>query len=350
MEIGDENRDPNLAHCAGGAKITTGKRTTNTKADGATRKNKAAKLEHHHESCSTGLALTFEVVDHGERFQLSVDDTVFGLMNAACEFWLTKRRRGDGGVYSHLWKVSDCESGRHYYGPDHFSTKKHETSNDSTPLRELMRLDSTFPVLSIEYDQGDTSYFQLEVVDHHEVDARTHAKLPRALPRVVEPVDSPILTAEEVSVSEAYRKRLSKTEETEYSPNQDCVIKANPHPWGHQEKQALSYLINAGVGFSKAWNQYLQHTLLFRSKGSTTGMYYQTKKRSAKYCDVSAREQRLHDAKRVLRNVRKQCLATPLRFAQVSNREEWQAAVWSRIDQSLPLLVPNGRGGFSRAV
>lgn len=331
MDVGDENRDPNLDHhdaSNGGAEITSKRTAANSNTEEAS-KSKAAKLEHPESCVKKYVALTFEVVEYGVRFQLSVNDTVFGLMNTVCEYWLDKRRHCDGDVYAHLWTISDRKSNRHYYGPHQLGSEKHETAEHSTPLNELMNPDGTFPVLSVVYDMGNTDVFELEMVKKSGVAAKTYAKLPRVLPKKREPVDAPILTAEEIVASEAYRTRVSEAQETEYSPAQECVIKANPHPWRFGEKQAISCLIKAGMGFSKAWNQYLQHTLLFRTKGSASNMYYQMKKYYEKSNDASAREERLRDARRVLRSVRKQCLETPLRFAKYRNEEEYVAALRS---------------------
>ena len=67
------------------------------------------------------------------------------------------------------------------------------------------------------------------------------------------------------------RRRKEGTTETVFSRKQGCVIKAQAPGWSQLEDKAIMYLQYAGLKFTKAWNQYLCHTFLGRTKSSTSG-------------------------------------------------------------------------------
>jgi hypothetical protein len=59
------------------------------------------------------------------------------------------------------------------------------------------------------------------------------------------------------------------------------MIKASGREWHQKEEDALTLLAMAGITFDNAWNELLQHTMLFRSKTSASGRYYKNKKETA---------------------------------------------------------------------
>ena len=82
-----------------------------------------------------------------------------------------------------------------------------------------------------------------------------------------------LFTAVEIEESEKHRQLLARTPQTTYSRCQRKVIVAPAPLWSLEETTALTLLIYAGVTFTKAWNQYLQHSLLWRTKATSSGEY-----------------------------------------------------------------------------
>lgn len=80
-----------------------------------------------------------------------------------------------------------------------------------------------------------------------------------------------LFTAAEITESTNHRTKLGG--QTTYSRAQRKVIAAPAPNWCLEETHALILLIYAGVKFTKAWDQYLQHTLLWRSKGTSSGEF-----------------------------------------------------------------------------
>lgn len=77
------------------------------------------------------------------------------------------------------------------------------------------------------------------------------------------------LTEEEIKASINWRELRLDHPEMEYSRCQKKIISASPPNWDSQtEEKALIFLIYTGYSFTKAWNGFLEHTLLQRSKVS----------------------------------------------------------------------------------
>lgn len=75
----------------------------------------------------------------------------------------------------------------------------------------------------------------------------------------------------DVEIAESINHRKKLISQTVYSRRQQKVIPAPAPDWTINETNALILLIYADVKFTKAWDQYLQHTLLWRSKATSSG-------------------------------------------------------------------------------
>ena len=80
-------------------------------------------------------------------------------------------------------------------------------------------------------------------------------------------------TSLEIEQSEKHRQLLAGTTQTTYSRTQRKIIAAPAPKWSLEETSALTLLIYADVTFTQAWNQYLQHSLLWRTKATSSGEY-----------------------------------------------------------------------------
>ena len=279
-------------------------------------------------------AVRVYLLDVGGAVQIEAreDNTLFELMDALCTAWLDKSQRpGDGGVYDHLWQFSFNR--REYEGPQPtVDCKNAETEGKSTALSEL-RLTPGESVLRVIYDWGYSTNFDIRVVSCSTVAADVARDFPREAPQ--RPVDGPFLTAGEIAASVDHRALLESTPETEFSTNQERVIKAQSRPWSDGEQMALTLLSMSGMKFAAAWRALLQHTLLFRAKTNASQRFYRLRRDARQgmpfLVGATPPEQALARAKRLLRNVRLVCLAARPRVARFQNMDEYKADLWRRM-------------------
>lgn len=280
-------------------------------------------------------AVRVYLLDVGGAVQIEAreDNTLFELMDAICTAWLDKSKRpGDGGVYDHLWQFRF--KGREYEGPQPtVDCKNAETEGKSTALSEL-RLTPGESVLQVIYDWGYSTNFDIRVVSCSTVAADVTSAFPREAPQ--RPVDDgPFLTASEIAASVAHRALLQSTPETEFSRNQERVIKAQSRPWSDGEQMALTLIAMSGMKFAAAWKALLQHTLLFRAKTNASQRFYRLRRDARQgmpfLVGPTPPKQALARAKRLLRNVRLVCLAARPRVARFQNMDEYKADLWRRM-------------------
>ena len=113
--------------------------------------------------------------------------------------------------------------------------------------------------------------------------------------------------------------------------------------WSCHETAAMSLLIEAGVGFMKAWKTFLQYAFLDRSEAATSNKYYATKKHAAPLVDPStaSKATRLAKAFRFLESIREGMLNTE----SIAYLEGLSAKAWSdfhRYEEYTRLLHKRG--------
>jgi hypothetical protein len=135
--------------------------------------------------------------------------------------------------------------------------------------------------LRFTYDEGRPTVLACRVQSIHNVTDAVAATLPKAVRPPPPPVE---FSAAEMAESAAYRVRKANANEQEWSRSQERVIPAQPPSWEYAELEGVDLLIKAGITFTKAWNTYLEHSLLVRTKATTSG----------KWCVCSVRLRRVH--------------------------------------------------------
>ncbi len=220
---------------------------------------------------------------------------------------------------AHLWEIRECGTSNFYTIDNHY---RRGADPRKAILKDLKRTAAGGKLdFFVTYDMGSTTTFQLHFVGDELVDDATAKLLPRAQVKFVD-VTQPLLTPEEVKASLEYRKRMLSVVETEYSRKQRKVIPAQPRGWETDEVKVLIGFINMGLGFTKAWDTYLQHCLLFRGQGTASGKYFQLKK--ATYMHQHA-PSTLPEIFPMLRKIREACLKAGVRVARFQNHEEYRA-------------------------
>ncbi len=81
--------------------------------------------------------------------------------------------------------------------------------------------------------------------------------------------------------------------------------------------------------FTRAWDRYLRHAFLFRSKESTSGKWYAEKKLGFTKSALS-HEQTVFRIMPQLKDLRATCLATPFKHAKFKNEVEYRAASFKK--------------------
>jgi hypothetical protein len=124
--------------------------------------------------------------------------------------------------------------------------------------------------LRFTYDEGNPTVLACRVQSIHDVTDAQAALLPTAVRPPPPPVE---FTAAEVAESASYRARKAAANEREFSRSQQRVIPWQAPTWEYAELEAVDLLIKAGLTFTKAWNTYLEHALLLRTKATSSGKW-----------------------------------------------------------------------------
>ena len=119
--------------------------------------------------------------------------------------------------------------------------------------------------LQFTYDEGCPTVLGCRVQSIHDVTDAVAATLPKAVRPPPPPVE---FTAIEIAESASYRAN-----EQEWSRPQERVIPWRAPDWQYAEQEAVDLLIKAGLTFTKAWNKYLEHALLVRTKATASGKW-----------------------------------------------------------------------------
>lgn len=129
--------------------------------------------------------LEFEVLNQDVKVQLRRDNTFFDLISIICETWLNEARNGDGGVDDHMWKIAcagiEIESTVWDAGQESAFNKL------SDPKFALLL--SPQKILSVEYDFGSTTYFQIAMIGTCNLSEEEAKQCPRQTPEIGGPVD-----------------------------------------------------------------------------------------------------------------------------------------------------------------
>ena len=225
--------------------------------------------------------LTFLIVHDDVPLTKQIDmletDTLYNLMEIICH----QLKPGNiGSVHAHIWLVKNKGTRILHCGPQGGMGYVEESPQTSSVLHELNLENGS--QLDVQYDLGSSTCFSIVVVKKWMLSS-LHADV-KLLPRIneVQPLEgAAFLTDEEINISRTHRLLLETTPETEFSYSQNKMIKASGREWHQKEEDALTLLAMAGITFDNAWNELLQHTMLFRSKTSASGRYYKNKKETA---------------------------------------------------------------------
>lgn len=299
-------------------------------------------------------ALTFRVVVGGvdtDKVQVHADETtLYDLMDCVCE--LTNATGGDG-VGEHTWILdvgADTNEGdmnifdqyQQHVGPYDGWAEPHqisESKDDSTPLRNLPLAPGL--LIRVMYDLGSTSFFRLVMDSSNTVSAATAKLLPRVVTETAAPA-AVFLTDTELQASRAWRQKLEDKGETVFKfkrlyDDVEGVVAARPRMWSQLETDALQCLVMARTHkFTRAWNELLRDTMLFRTKSTCSGKWYAFKRRAEELDLLHGTKNYLYgigdqppaktlqQAKVMLKAVRRLCLSTKLRSALDDLRRRFQ--------------------------
>jgi len=181
--------------------------------------------------------------------------------------------------------------------------------------------------LTFFYDEGRSTIVDLRVESITPLAQAQGEAYPRCS-RVAPPpcdVEHPF-TDQEVREGQDYRARKLAANETEYSRRQRKVIPLRPVDWDNSELNCLRCLLDAGLKFSAAWDKYLSHGLLRRSKECCSGKWYDLKKNSqaAETVGSVGSMGRVKAGIRLLKGLRRRDLDTPFVFAKFANHLEYR--------------------------
>jgi len=180
------------------------------------------------------------------------------------------------------------------------------------------------------YDFGNPVTFALEVEYTDIVDIHP-AEMQITYPRISTLIDNCSIeeanfTREETIISQQYRLKKENAHETEYSVNQRCVIPLI-EPYSIDEIGVMITFLESGVKFTKAWNSYLQHAFLGRSKGATSGKWYSLKKHhfpeSSPPAMKNEDEHKVIEGFMLVKWLRQKVLKKPFKYAKWHNADEY---------------------------
>jgi hypothetical protein len=248
------------------------KGTTNKDAE---KEDQIFTLEYLHQSLHV-LTLTFS----------TVRNNVIDLLECLFKHYLHEKLDGDR-LSSHVWTLaykSVLNGKRMRIASD--SMMGNEIICDISQPRPLSQFPVKFSVgdtMFFEYDMGCTTEMEFKVVEVR--DATSDDADPEKFPLFVdngrkEKIGSDFLTPEEKAESLRARSLFETVSEVKYKYSLGQYKLVPPPPWSLAEEEALTFCYFAGLKFTKAWNDYLQYLLLSRSKGTSSGKWYQLKKLS----------------------------------------------------------------------
>jgi len=339
---------------------------------GRKRKNRKSETAHAATAAATTIgpdvpALTFQVIIQGTPHKkvqvLTNDTTVYDLMDCCCR--LTDATDNEG-VDEHMWMLdvganpnngdepdisnwSQSSNISQHVGPFRHLAEEHqisESKEDSTPLQDLPLAPGLF--IRVMYDMGSSSFFQLVLLSSELISAVTAESLPRAIVTAADDDDDdddseprPFLTDAEVQASVEYRRVVAEVGETAFKIGrrygEGQVVAAQARIWSQLEKDALQHLVMAGTHkFTKAWNELLCHTMLFRSKSTLSAKWYKFQRDKALLDEMHGTTnwlygigdqppaETLQRAKELLKQVRQMCLYKKPRRAVDDLRELYE--------------------------
>ena len=237
-----------------------------------------------------GSVLTFKVLGVRSgvpRFAVHQSASLEAVVSSAFDFAL-ERELGES-LDAHLWRVSVL--GKTYsssaWDPEfeaaHFAERTpsaHETSLSNLEL-------SPGDMLHLEYDFGTTSSFDFVVAGI--VPARDASDLePQDLGLEPQTYDGPIVSEEEAVAGKAFRAKVEAylAGENLWAWNQRKYVRPTAPEWGggtQTDAVGVQCLLEAGLGFAKAWKDLVEPCLLLRTKSAASMFWYKTKKEIQSY-------------------------------------------------------------------
>lgn len=226
------------------------------------------------------------------RFHTSIN-SMYDLAVGAYDGFLREHLPYEETLHCHLWTIhyAPVRGMKITFISDDMKFAKSDVvcrPEHPVPLAQLpaFEVNDTF---SFQYDFGSPTYMQWrvsKVTEATETDASHQYPIVEDVNEGRIPFDSKaecLLTLEELQESKRCRVAFESQEALEWSYAQQRYIPAQAPVWRGAESQALEMLIYAGMGFSKAWTRYLEHTLLTRSRGAASGTWYKLKKERQSY-------------------------------------------------------------------
>eukprot|EP00603_Paraphysomonas_imperforata_P002289 CAMPEP_0114447704 /NCGR_PEP_ID=MMETSP0103-20121206/19922_1 /TAXON_ID=37642 ORGANISM="Paraphysomonas imperforata, Strain PA2" /NCGR_SAMPLE_ID=MMETSP0103 /ASSEMBLY_ACC=CAM_ASM_000201 /LENGTH=258 /DNA_ID=CAMNT_0001619647 /DNA_START=402 /DNA_END=1178 /DNA_ORIENTATION=- len=136
-------------------------------------------------------------------------------------------------------------------------------------------------------DFGTTTYLKFRVIEVRDAtnDDRDPKKFPLLVNKGKSVQSDDFLTEDEKNESIRARELFETVSEYEFDHWEDRYREVQPHPWSSAAQEAMIFLIYADLKFTACWNKYLQYCLPHRSKGASSGKWYQVKK-EIEQCDA----------------------------------------------------------------
>ena len=219
------------------------------------------------------------------------DTTLWDLLHKAFESFLEVEF--GGGISAHLWclTLQHADGGRESRrfssedepelvdGDEELWRDEEPALERCTRLKELtlQRADQ----LRLDYDVHAYCQSEIYFVVNQVSPAAGSFRGPHYQGSEKVPMDSaPIVSAEEVAENAAFRSKYDAYMEGEnqWSWSQGRYIRPEAPRWSFLETTAITSLIEAEISFTRAWKEVLEPCLLLRSKASTSGVWYKTKK------------------------------------------------------------------------
>jgi hypothetical protein len=228
--------------------------------------------------------------------------------------YLSEKLGGDE-LNSHVWTL--VYRGKHsqrirFSNADMFSGDTMCDYNNPYPLSNLLEL-NVGDTMKLEYDMGSTTFMTCKIVG---LKPATAAAKEQTYPIVVSKGHAVVagegfLSSAEKEASLVARERIESTEVREWSYYKEKYVPVTHPPWSPSEVEAMHFLLYSGIKFTKAWNEYVQYCILTRTKGTSSGKWYQLKKEAASIDQYHSTTRWLYNGQRY---TLPQCLTHALRI------------------------------------
>jgi len=244
------------------------------------------------------------------RIQVADSTTLDQVASTVWDSYTGVQIRPHESLDSHLWNFS-CNSRKF------LPTKKMGTIPLKTPFMfhyDSFSNDAVALELEIEGLEFNMNIPLLEIYPYKEVSSKENRC------KISEAIFSP----EEIAESKEYRVNKENAKETAYSRYKGCVVPL-VEPFSDDETGVIFTFLKSGVNFTKAWDRYLQHSLLRRTKGATSMKWYGLRKHVLYFDPIPKvpRDNVVVEMFLEAKRLRKKTLRTPFKHSKWQNEDEY---------------------------